>query len=384
MLADGTLPPQDLKLQGTEGLKVNLTCFVNGSNNVNIQWRFGSKLSNFSSLIPYPDKNAVTLGEPVLFDSGTNCARYLHSSTLRFTLEYKYDRYTYVCVATENNRETIVANMTIYVSEASFVETVSVSDTIVNPKEVKEGGSFNVTCDASRAGVPLHITTLHVLNIKWRGASNNSVLLAGYRTYAPPYKFTPYSLPERNWSFSFVGSLSETSESPNNRNTMKIEIIVNDAKCADAGLFVCNVSFESRLYFISYQNLTIVSQVVPVSLTLVPQNAKGRGPYESVNPAGSNVTLLCNATGPKNVTFSWKFGSRLSNFSSFTPYPVQNAVSVVEPVLVSSGTTCVQYRHSSTLKFQTEDMYDGYMYVCVATENNEGTIVGNMTIYTKQ
>ncbi|XP_059149086.1 uncharacterized protein LOC131936189 [Physella acuta] len=385
--------PVDLRLGVDEGVNVNLTCFVNGSSNVNIQWKFGSMLSNFSSFTLYPDKNAVTIGKTVLLKSGTTCTRYLHSSTLTFQTEYKYDDYTYVCVATENNRETIVANITICLSQEFRVKPVSDSDSIVNPREVKEGGSFNVTCDASHAGVPSNTTTLNLLHIEWTDTSNSPVLLARYRTYAPPYehKFIPYSLPERNWSFNFVGNLAETSESPNNsntmknnRNTMKIEIIVQDAKCADAGLYVCRASFDEILFFIGHQNLSIVAQVVPVSLTLVPQNAKGRGPYESVNPAGSNVTLLCNATGPKNVTFQWKFGGRLSNFSSFTPYPVQNAVSVAEPVLVSSVTTCVQYIHSSTLKFQTEDMYDGYMYMCVATENNRDTIVGNMTIYTKQ
>ncbi|XP_059149119.1 uncharacterized protein LOC131936222 [Physella acuta] len=280
-------------------------------------------------------------------------------------------------MAIEDNRETIVAGMMIRVREELRLKPVSDSDTIVNPREVKEGGSFNVTCDASRAGVPSNTKNLQILYIVWTGASNNSVLLARYWTYSTPYeyKFKPYSLPERNWSFNFVG---------NNRNTMKIEIIVQDAKCADAGLYVCRASIDNNLFFIGHQNLSIVAQVVPVSLTLVPQNANGRGPYESVNPAGSNVTLFCNATGPKNVTFQWKFGSRLSNFSSFTPYPVQNAVSVAEPVLVSSGTTCVQYIHLSTLKFQTEDKYDGYMYVCVATENNRDTIVGNMTIYSKK
>ncbi|XP_059161212.1 uncharacterized protein LOC131944550 [Physella acuta] len=169
---------------------------------------------------------------------------------------------------------------------------------------------------------------------------------------------------------------------------MKIEMVVYDAKCTDAGFFYCNatyISSEGHLLATSqFQNVTSITRAVPLSLVLVPQYEEGLGPYKSVNPAWSNVTLTCNVNGPKVLTFTWKYGPSSQDFNSFMIYPVQNDISVAEPVLVSSGTTCVQYRHTSTLKFQTEDMYDGYMYVCVATENNEETIVGNITIHTQR
>lgn len=49
-----------------------------------------------------------------------------------------------------------------------------------------------------------------------------------------------------------------------------------------------------------------------------------------------------------------------------------------------SETSCLMFYHWSTLKFKTKDIYDGYMYVCVATENNEDKIHVNMTIRTKE
>ncbi|XP_059161629.1 uncharacterized protein LOC131944816 isoform X2 [Physella acuta] len=198
----------------------------------------------------------------------------------------------------------------------------------------------------------------------------------------------PITSPARNWSFQFTGSLFATSDRPLNRNTIKIEIVVNDAKCSDAGLYFCNATYlnenDDETTASSYQNITSRGKVVPQSLVLVPQYEEDLGPYKSFNRAGSNITLTCRVNAPKALTFTWKYGPSSSDVNSFTSYPVQNAISVYEPFQISSGTTCVQYRHTSTLKFQTEDMYDGYMYVCVARANYRDTIVGNMTIYTKQ
>ncbi|XP_059165294.1 uncharacterized protein LOC131947910 [Physella acuta] len=161
-------------------------------------------------------------------------------------------------------------------------------------------------------------------------------------------------------------------------NSMKIEITVYDAKCGDAGVYSCKASYDEDQWSKKIQNLTILARVVPLPLSVFPN---GQKQYELVNPAGSNVTLTCNVYGPRNVTLQWKLGNRLSNFSSFTPYPVQNHITYAAPV-VDSDAPCVKYLHSSTLKFQTENKYNGYMYVCVAKENMRDTIVGNMTIYT--
>ncbi|XP_059161468.1 uncharacterized protein LOC131944690 isoform X1 [Physella acuta] len=271
----------------------------------------------------------------------------------------------------------------------STVVNQTTKDTLVSPSVIEEGGTFTVTCDASRAGVPTSVISIVSLTIASSNGGTEPKTLARNRLYPPPYQsqLPPITSPARNWSFQFTGSLSATSDRPINRNTIKIEIVVNDAKCSDAGLYFCNATYlnenDDETPASNYQNVTSRARAVPLSLMLVPQYEEGLGPYQSVNPAGSNVTLTCNVNGPKALIFTWKYGPSIYDVNSFTSYPVQNAVSVAEPVLVSSGTTCVQYIHSSTLKFQTEDMYDGYMYVCVATENNRDTKIGNMTIYTK-
>ncbi|XP_059161457.1 uncharacterized protein LOC131944680 isoform X2 [Physella acuta] len=169
---------------------------------------------------------------------------------------------------------------------------------------------------------------------------------------------------------------------------MKIQMTLNEAICSDAGLYFCTVNYinqEHDLVFKSRnQSVTSSSRLVPVSLTLFPQHDVGLGQFVSSNPAGSNVTLTCNVTGPEDLFFKWKYGKSSASLSNFLIYPVQNDISVAKPVRVSSGTTCIQYLHSSTLKFQTEDMYDGYMYVCMVTANNDETMVGNMTIKIEQ
>ncbi|XP_059161653.1 uncharacterized protein LOC131944827 isoform X2 [Physella acuta] len=230
-------------------------------------------------------------------------------------------------------------------------------------------------------------TTITTLFIGWTAqTSQEPETLARYRIYLSPYTSQPQTSPARNWTFAFTGSQQGTSDTPNNRNTMKIEMVVYDAKCADAGVYYCNagyIDFQGDVVLIKqYQNISSYARVDPLSLILVPQ-FPGQEPGTSVNPAGSNLTLTCNLYGPKVIVVQWKYGHSSSDVNSFTSYPLQNDITVAEPVLVSSGTTCVQYRHTSTLKFQTEDMYDGYMYVCVATEDNRDTIVGYMTIFTK-
>ncbi|XP_059161517.1 uncharacterized protein LOC131944733 [Physella acuta] len=262
--------------------------------------------------------------------------------------------------------------------------------TLVSASVIKEGGTFTVTCDASRAGVPTTATTVVSLVIGWTAGTAVPTTFARYRLFPSPYNSNspPQTSPARNWTFNFTGSQREISATPNNRNTMKIEMVVYDARCTDAGLYFCNATYLNTVGEATptaqYQTVTGITRVVPMSLTLDPQYSEGLGPYQSVNPAGSNVALTCRVYGPKALTFTWKYGPSRSDVNSFTSYPVQNAISVDEPVQISSGTTCVQYGHTSTLKFQTEDMYDGYMYVCVATENNEDTIVGNIIIYTQQ
>ncbi|XP_059149088.1 uncharacterized protein LOC131936191 [Physella acuta] len=367
------------------GSNVTIYCSIEGSNNVTFQWKIG-KLNDFSSISLYPALNPKF--ERVEVEPA--CSRYRHSSTLKFQIEYNYDGYMFVCVATENNKDTVVGNMTIFTqigTEAAHTGQ-RISDQLISPSVVETGGTFIVTCDASRAGVPTTATTVRTLMIEWSDGTQQLKPLARYGHNGTQYeaKRLPQTFPARKWAFRFSGTLQRTSNKPKNRNTMKIEMVVYDAKCTDAGLYFCTAIYlnsnKNVSIINSYQNLTIKGESRPVFVSLYSNTRDkiGLRPFQSVIRIGSDVDVTCIIEGPKDLNIRWMFGSRLSNFNTFTPY----SGSVVEPVEVSSGTTCVQYLYSSTLKFQTEDKYDGYMYVCVVTENNKDKIFGNITVYNKK
>lgn len=47
----------------------------------------------------------------------------------------------------------------------------------------------------------------------------------------------------RNWTYQFSGGKGGSNNVPINSNTIKVVIQVNEAKCADAGLYYCNASY---------------------------------------------------------------------------------------------------------------------------------------------
>ncbi|XP_059165295.1 uncharacterized protein LOC131947911 [Physella acuta] len=251
------------------------------------------------------------------------------------------------------------------------------NDKIVSPSVVEAGGSFTLKCDASRAGVPVDVTTVAMLIISWKfGAKTEK--LAHYYTYIEPN----ISTFRENWNFSFSGNLQRTTQFPKNRNTMRIEVAVSSAKCADAGSYVCYAQHLNSRYDTipteSFQNLTITF-TAPRTMSVNVNPPSTYKPNEFIYYRDSEIELTCSVEKRVNdVNFRWMFGSSLSNVSSFLPFTAQNAISVTKTN--SSGSTCNQFRHSSTLRIKTEEKYDGYMYMCMATDNRE-TISGNMTIY---
>ncbi|XP_059159894.1 uncharacterized protein LOC131943697 [Physella acuta] len=190
-----------------------------------------------------------------------------------------------------------------------------------------------------------------------------------------------------NWRFNFSGSLpvANAAERPDNRNSMKIEIVAPQSKRIDAGKYVCFAVYlvnDNEVNTERYQYLTVTVRNGTL-FNFMPLNDYELGPYEAFYPAPSKVKLICSLeTQLKDVTFRWMFGSRLSSFNSFQHYSIHKDVSFSGPVKFNVGTDCFYKLHSSTLTVTTEEKYDGYMYVCVATENNKDTLVGNLTIYT--
>ncbi|XP_059149084.1 uncharacterized protein LOC131936187 [Physella acuta] len=241
--SDGTQQLKPLARYGHNGTQYD----AKGPKDVTFQWKFGSRLSNFNSFTPYSVQNATSVAEPVLVSSGATCVQYIHSSTLKFQTEEKYDGYTYVCVATENNKNTIVGNMTLYTKtgKQSPYTSQPLSETLVNPKAVDVGGSFTVTCDASRAGVPTNATTILSLTVARRDGEKEPITLARYNTLTFPYESSipPKTSHGGKKRFYFSGRINKTSDRLNNRNTMMMNMTVNDAGCPDDGVYICTAIY---------------------------------------------------------------------------------------------------------------------------------------------
>ncbi|XP_059149108.1 uncharacterized protein LOC131936212 [Physella acuta] len=146
----------------------------------------------------------------------------------------------------------------------SKVNGQSSRDDIVSPSVVEARGTFTVTCDASRAGVPTNATTVaHLFITHRRGTIYRD--LAIYSIYIYPYeiKVEPFTIPPRYWTYNFEGSLRRgTADQPKNRNTMKIKLVIRDARCSDDGTYICRgmyISSNGQQTNVKglYQNLSI-------------------------------------------------------------------------------------------------------------------------------
>lgn len=68
---------------------------------------------------------------------------------------------------------------------------------------------------------------------------------------------------------------------------------------------------------------------------------------------------------------------------SFQPYPIEYDIPAVESDFIY-WSNCSYYRHKSVLRFQINDTFDGYKYVCVATANDQDEKFASITIYTEK
>ncbi|XP_059162458.1 uncharacterized protein LOC131945864 [Physella acuta] len=142
----------------------------------------------------------------------------------------------------------------------------TMSNNILSKTEVEAGGSFTVTCDASRAAVPADASIGSVL-VQLNNGSEK-IVVAKYWTFAPILSVRDPSriFPVRNWTYNFDGSLRGTADRPKNRNTMRIEIYAVDAKCQDAGSYFCIVEYlvgtsNTLITKESYQTLVVKGEL---------------------------------------------------------------------------------------------------------------------------
>ncbi|XP_059155129.1 uncharacterized protein LOC131940486 [Physella acuta] len=279
----------------------------------------------------------------------------------------------------------------IFILEKKIADSQGVVTSIVSSDEIDEGEPFTVTCNALLASVPGDIKTITKLYIRWSEDGNEQyTYYARYRLYIPPYNLTIFSNDtSRTVTVYFSGSLRETSDStrPENRDTMKIEILFHDAICTDEGYFYCGASymdaedFERSTY--NKQFLYIFSIAVdPWSFYISPQSQWKYAEGNSINPAGSDVTLFCGVDGPKQLNITWKFRNTSGEISTFIPLQIDYSSSSFR--WYSPSIVCHRYYYYSEIRFQTEDKYDGYTFMCLATAYNRDTSIGNMTIHTQK
>ncbi|XP_059149106.1 uncharacterized protein LOC131936209, partial [Physella acuta] len=183
---DGSVKVTSNEIDSFEGVPTALLCKVNGPQNLTLQWKFGNSKSNFSSFQPFFGRNVTTVSKLMRTDPVRPCVRYSHSSTLAFFVEDKYEGYVYVCVATENNRDTVVGNKTMYdiiesIQQRATVygKSLTMTDTLVNPNVVADGGSFTLRC-LPPSTVPSYVTIVDMLTISRKSGTNVPERLADY------------------------------------------------------------------------------------------------------------------------------------------------------------------------------------------------------------
>ncbi|XP_059157197.1 uncharacterized protein LOC131941745 [Physella acuta] len=194
-------------------------------------------------------------------------------------------------------------------------------DTIVNPYVVADGGSFVLKCDASLAGVPANATSITATAILWKNWTTPKIYLAHYSVNHHPYKKKnpPPAFPERNWTFNFSGGFdrSEYFEkyNPKNRNTMKIEIVVKDAKCTDAGTYFCNVDYldakDDEVFVSMSQDLTIKVCKQSSTNTLLSTDVVEDGLSFTVTCDSSRAGIPANAATVKTMYIAWTNGTEM-------------------------------------------------------------------------
>ncbi|XP_059162457.1 uncharacterized protein LOC131945863 [Physella acuta] len=141
-----------------------------------------------------------------------------------------------------------------------------ISDALVGPTVVEQGGLFILQCDPSIAGITSTDENLYTLYIEWTNGTSKLQELASYNSIEPPYtsQNPPKTYPARKWSFKFSGGLDDRSSNffqKNSKKLKKIEISVYDANCADAGFYFCRADLPyAGDYFMRHHNLTVVGK----------------------------------------------------------------------------------------------------------------------------
>ncbi|CAL1546365.1 unnamed protein product, partial [Lymnaea stagnalis] len=128
-----------------------------------------------------------------------------------------------------------------------FIAVCAQQQPIIDKEYVPVGGMFTVTCDASRfppGTIPSNLNVITELGMVRFVDGGRREPIATYRPFPIPgfsnvSKFFPTG---RNWAVEASGGVASGDDTTNNKVTIKLELVVKDAKCSDAGIYSCNAS----------------------------------------------------------------------------------------------------------------------------------------------
>ncbi|CAL1537179.1 unnamed protein product, partial [Lymnaea stagnalis] len=163
------------------------------------------------------------------------------------------------------------------------------------------------------------------------------------------------------------------SDPDNNRKTIKLSLSVTDARCSDAGVYICNASFVPTSGIVTAsRSQNITAKVKTEAPVMKSNNHMGNNPFNSENEAGLNMTLTCSVLGPPSIRIHWLWCPR--NGFSCASYPVTNEVDDLPP----TGKPCERIRHESSLNFFVAPY--SLTYICVVKDGNLEMSRTNLTV----
>ncbi|CAL1537235.1 unnamed protein product, partial [Lymnaea stagnalis] len=144
-------------------------------------------------------------------------------------------------------------------------------DPILDKMEVKDGDRFSMTCDVNRIVDGVTRCMLMMLQLFYNKPLESAKLLTHYD--GTPTK--PNVPDGRNWTFEF------TKSATNKLDETQVKLMVNDAKCSDAGFYTCECFGSSMEPFFTISelkrsptcDLTTSKAVTSVAATKKPTNA---------------------------------------------------------------------------------------------------------------
>ncbi|BFZ25496.1 hypothetical protein BsWGS_28535 [Bradybaena similaris] len=261
---------------------------------------------------------------------------------------------------------------------------------IVNMKTVEDGTPFKITCNAQRViATQGNVSTISVLQI-FISSNAAHVVSNGAQDYKMVAQYITLPLDGdnemlqdppagRKWQFSFNGSNSE-NRGANNKATMKIEILVSDTTCADAGLYKCVMSYSSNKKVFpdsNVQNVTSTAKTTEPLIVLDPiYDAPTGVTNTSAYDLGANITVSCSFLGPEELGMKWKREVRpaMGVDIRYEDYPIMNDITTeVATRQPGTSTACPEYAHKSVLKLTISDDDNERRYLCVVMSDNEET-----------